>query len=143
MLNQCEKVAPLTMLISYFFMIVGLLLWEWGTIFFLSIFTFGMPIFILMLPIVGVTMELAKSRASLFFRFFCSLLVLIPLTITLTSLPLRTMISENGDYIVTPQGQVIAALIIGSGLVFLFISMYLFLRQYYLIKKYSMNHRCR
>jgi len=91
-------------------MIAGLFLWEWGTIITLSIFTFGIP----------------KSKVSLFFRLFCSLLILIPLTVTFTSLPLRTLISANGDYIVTYQGKVIAVLIICSGLMFLFTSIYLF-----------------
>lgn len=123
------------MLFSYLFMIAGLFLWEWGTIITLSIFTFGIPIFILIVPFVGGTMGLTKSKVSLFFRLFCSLLILIPLTVTFTSLPLRTLISANGDYIVTYQGKVIAVLIICSGLMFLFTSIYLFLRQYHLLNE--------
>ena len=123
------------MKVSYVLMIIGLFLWDWGMILFISVFTLGIPLVILALPLLGLTMVYAKSMISLLLRLFCSLLSVIPLRITLASLPLRTMTSENGDYIVTPHGSVIALVIIASGILFLVATICVFLEQNRLLQE--------
>lgn len=128
MLEQLRKFSYRIMLVSYLLMISGLFLWDGFTILFFSIFTLGIPLILLAIPIVGVTMIRANSKAALFLRLFCALLSLIPLIITIKSLPLQTATSENGDYIMTPPG--IAVLIITAGIIFLSTANYTFYERY-------------
>jgi hypothetical protein len=126
---KSKKKLSTTMLLSYLLMNIGLFLWNSGTILFLSIFTLGLPLIVLAIPVLGMTMPRAKSSVSLFLRFFCSLLSLIPLCITITSLPLKRMVSEAGGYTAAPHASIIAILIIISGIIFLLTSICVFIVQ--------------
>jgi hypothetical protein len=138
-LNQKRKFSRTIMIISYLLFILSLFLWNWGAILFLSIFTLGIPLVGLALPIVGVSMEHAKSYPTLYLRLFCSLIIIIPLTITISSLPLRTLADESGSYIATPNGQLLAILIIASGVFFLIVSFNMFRNQYQVLKEKNRN----
>lgn len=134
-----KKNIGITMILSYVLMIMGLLIWDWGAILFISIFTLGLPIVILILPGLSVLLLTAKTVTGLIFALICSLTSLIPLIITITSLPLRSLVTEAGEYSVTPT--IIAPLIIVATLIFLLSSINLFILQYRTIKKGLPNDR--
>lgn len=62
-----------TMLLSYLLLLSGLFMWDWGRIPFLSVFRFGLPMIILLLPPSGCSMARAKSQRALCLRFVASL----------------------------------------------------------------------
>ncbi|WP_061100572.1 hypothetical protein [Enterococcus faecalis] len=141
MLNQDRKVSHTIMIVSYVLFILGLFFWDWGAIIFISIFTFGIPLIGLALPVVGIGMDHAKSYLSLYLRLFCSLVIMIPLVITISSLPLKTLVDESGSYIATPNGQVLAILIIVSGIIFLVNAVVMFRNQYQVFKERDRNSK--
>ena len=134
-LNQDRKVSHTIMIVSYVFFVLGLLFWDWGAILFISVFTFGIPLIGLALPLLGIGMDHAKSYPSLYLRLFCSLIIIIPLVITIFSLPLKTLVDESGSYIATRNGQVLAILIIVSGIFFLVNAVVMFRNQYQVLKE--------
>lgn len=138
-LNQNRKVSHTIMIVSYVLFVLGLFLWDWGAILFISVFTFGIPLIGLVLPVVGIGMDHAKSYPSLYLRLFCSLIITIPLFITISSLPLETLVDESGAYIATPNGQVLAILIIVSGIFFLVNAVVMFRNQYQVLKERNSN----
>ncbi|MBO1141359.1 hypothetical protein FQS87_15740 [Enterococcus avium] len=139
MLNQNRKVSHTIMIVSYVLFVLGLFLWDWGAILFISVFTFGIPLIGLVLPVVGIGMDHAKSYPSLYLRLFCSLIITIPLFITISSLPLETLVDESGAYIATPNGQVLAILIIVSGVFYLVNAFVMFRNQYQVLKERNSN----
>jgi hypothetical protein len=138
-LNQNRKVSHTIMIVSYVLFVLGLFLWDWGAILFISVFTFGIPLIGLVLPVVGIGMDHAKSYPSLYLRLFCSLIITIPLFITISSLPLETLVDESGAYIATPNGQVLAILIIVSGVFYLVNAFVMFRNQYQVLKERNSN----
>ncbi|MGT9146692.1 hypothetical protein [Enterococcus faecalis] len=141
MSNQDRKVSHIIMIVSYVLFVLGLFLWDWGAILFISIFTFGIPLIGLALPLVGIGMDHAKSYPYLYLRLFCSLIIIIPLVITIFSLPLKTLVDESGSYIATPNGQVLAILIIVSGVFYLVNVFVAFRNQYQVLKERERNSK--
>lgn len=141
MSKQYGKASRMIMLTSYLLMILGLFLWNWGAILFISVFTLGIPLIGLTLPIVGIGMNSSKSYRTLYLRLFCSSIIIIPLVITISSLPLKTLVDESGTSIATSNGLVLAILVIVSGIFYLVNAFVMFRNQYQVLKERNSNQK--
>lgn len=72
--------------------------WIGGTILFISLFTFGIPLFLMLLPALGGYMFKAKSWWSVLLSYLCSLTVLPALIAACQDFPLKRMVDEAPHY---------------------------------------------
>ncbi|RXV47109.1 hypothetical protein CYQ27_04115 [Enterococcus faecalis] len=127
MLNKLGSfIVRFVLFFSHFVIILGLYLWNGGVFIFLSIFSLGVPLLFVIVPLIGslllVTNRSSKGRK---IGLMLTLPITVPLVYTLFSLPLKT----NADLysgITYPTSLYVAPMIVGASIMYLTVTVLLY-----------------
>ncbi|WP_407351012.1 hypothetical protein VNN41_11260 (plasmid) [Lactococcus garvieae] len=105
--------------ISYGMTMIGFFLWNGATLIYYSLYSLGIPIIFLGLPIKGMLLLFhSKTKKTIMFGTLLNLTILIPYTLTIFSLPLRTSLTTH-DSLTSLTPSYVAVFILLGGSVFI------------------------
>lgn len=127
MLNKSGSfIVRFILFFSYFAIVLGLYLWNGGVFIFFSIFSLGIPLLFVIVPLIGSVL-LVKNRSSKGRKigFMLTFLIMVPLVYTLFSLPLKTNADlYSGTTYLTPF--YVTLMIVGAGVLYLIVTVLLY-----------------
>lgn len=95
--NQwCRNLLASLYIITCILALLCFCFWIGGMILFISLFTFGIPLFLMLLPALGGYMFKAKRWWSVLMSYLCSLTALPVLVAACQDFPLKRMTDEAG-----------------------------------------------
>ncbi|MCU9533774.1 hypothetical protein [Streptococcus sp. CSL10205-OR2] len=108
--NWIMWIFMLVYLLLFLFFIVQVYLWNGVTILYLSIFTFGLPLVYMLLPLLGLRMFKLKSKKSIYLSFIFSLSPLPYLFLTLKALPFQNLGSSGDSFVKVAYEQAVVVI---------------------------------
>lgn len=136
-LHKLENILYIMCKCLYGVVLWAMLQWNGPLIISVTIFLFGLPLFIVLLPLIGARYLKSKKLGVVRIGYFFSLLPLIYIYLILTNMPLRQVWSEAGH--TSPVPDWVAVAIIVSCVSFLIVATLLFVSRYYHLTK---CHEC-
>ncbi|EHJ52601.1 hypothetical protein [Streptococcus macacae] len=119
-----ENILASFFMLSYFWLLICLYSWDGGTIIFISIFTFGLPLLYYGFPFLSIIM-LTNNKLTISIGYLSSLTAIFYLIFALSNFPLKQITDEAGHTATLTYWHSFSVIL--SIIVFLLIATLLFL----------------